>query len=381
MKTLEECRKQIDQIDSELVKIFEKRMETAGEIAAYKKEHGLAVLDSSRERDKMQRVAQMADPAFCDDVRQLYSLIMDLSKEYQNRLLGSENDLVRQIRQAIQETEPLFPTGISVACQGAEGANSQIACDRLVRHGNILYFSNFDAVFTAVEKGLCELGVIPLENSIAGSVNAVYDLMQRHKFYIVRSIRLKVDHNLLAAAGTKLEDIREIYSHEQAIAQCSGFLQTLKGIKVIPCENTAVAARMVAESKRSDIAALSSRACAGLYGLSVLRESIQNQSNNYTRFICISKTLRIYPGADRTSLMATLPHEQGSLFKIISRLNALGINLNKLESRPIPDRDFEFRFYFDLDVPVYSPQLLQLMGEIDSICEDFNYLGSYSEIL
>ena len=192
---------------------------------------------------------------------------------------------------------------------------------------------------------------------------------------------MKVDHNLLANPGTKLEDIREIYSHEQAIAQCSKYLQTLKGIKIIPCENTATAARMVSESKRNDIAALSSRTCAGLYGLNILAESTQDQSNNYTRFICISKTLQIYPGADRTSLILTLPHEQGSLFKVMSRLYALGINLNKLESRPIPDRDFEFRFYFDLDVPVYSPQLLQLMGEIGSICENYIYLGSYSEIV
>ena len=380
MNTLEESRIQIDRIDRELTHLIEERMETAGEIAAYKKENGLAVLDPSRERSKLRQIADMSDDRFRDDILQLYGVILELSRGYQNRILGTETGLVEEMQAAVRDTPQLFPSGVSVACQGIEGANSQLACDRVVRNANIMYFSTFDAVFSAVEKGLCRYGMVPLENSTAGSVNAVYDLMQEHRFYIVRSMRLKVDHNLLANPGTSIEEIREIYSHEQAISQCSQFLKKMKEIRVIPCENTAVAARMVSESKRHDIAALSSRSCAGIYGLDIIRESVQNQSNNYTRFICISKTLEIYPGADRTSLILTLPHEQGALFKVLSRLYALGINLNKLESRPIPDRDFEFRFYFDLDVPVYSPKLLQLMGEIGTVCESFTYLGSYSEV-
>ena len=179
----------------------------------------------------------------------------------------------------------------------------------------------------------------------------------------------------------KVENIKEIYSHEQAIAQCRGFLQTMPGVKVTACDNTAMAAKLVAESGRDDIAALSSRDCARLYGLDCIRENVQDRSNNYTRFICISKDLEIYPGANRTSLMVTLAHRPGTLYKLLSRFYALDINLNKLESRPIPDRDFEFMFYFDLDVPVYSPKFIQLMGELDSICESFTYLGSYSEVI
>ena len=244
-----------------------------------------------------------------------------------------------------------------------------------------MYFSNFEGVFAAIEKGLCRYGIIPLENSTAGSVNMVYDLMMRYNFRIVRSVRLKVDHNLLAKPGAKLEDIREVWSHEQAIGQCSAFLQAHPEIKVVRCANTAEAARAVAQSDRTDIAALSSRACAALYGLQNLAPACQNQGNNYTRFICISRDLEIYPGADRTSLMVVLPHRPGSLYKLLSRFYALGINLNKLESRPLPDRDFEFMFYFDLDTSVYSPQFLQLMGELDSVCESFSYLGSYSEVI
>ena len=243
-----------------------------------------------------------------------------------------------------------------------ESVNTQSSVDE--NAGNVA-----DAVSNAVE------------NSTAGSVNAVYDLMMRHNFRIVRSVRIKIDHNLLANPGAKIENIREIYSHEQAISQCAHFLQGLPNVKVIRCENTAVAARMVAESGRDDVAALSSRACMNLYGLENLAASVQDQGNNFTRFICIAKDLEIYPGADRTSLMVVLPHRPGSLYQVLSRFYALGVNLNKLESRPIPERNFEFMFYFDLETSVYAPQFTQLMGELPELCEDFSYLGSYSEVI
>ena len=161
----------------------------------------------------------------------------------------------------------------------------------------------------------------------------------------------------------------------------TAFLAQHPEITVIRCENTAVAARMVAESGRSDVAALSSRACMDLYGLENLAASVQDQGNNFTRFICIAKDLEIYPGADRTSLMVVLPHRPGSLYQVLSRFYALGVNLNKLESRPIPERNFEFMFYFDLETSVYAPQFTQLMGELPELCEDFSYLGSYSEVI
>lgn len=378
---LKELRGRIDRIDDELVRLFAERMEVAAEVAAYKKEKGLPVLDVSREKAKLQDVMGKAPEELQEQTGLLYSLLFELSRARQNRLLGNGSALVEEITEAIASTTPLFPEKATVACQGVEGAYSQLACERLFRAPNEFYFSSFEAVFSAIEKGLCDYGVIPLENSTAGSVNKVYDLMMRHDFRIVRSVRLKVDHNLLAKPGVKLEDIREIYSHEQAINQCAGFLQQLKGVRVIPCENTAQAAKMVAESERSDVAALSSRACMGLYGLQCLAADVQDMGNNFTRFICISRKLEIYPGADRTSLMMVLPHEPGSLYKVLSRFYALGINLNKLESRPIPERNFEFMFYFDLETSVYSPRFTQLMGELQSISEQFSYLGSYSEVV
>ena len=377
---LGEYRTKIDAIDEQLLRLFAERMDVAAGIAAYKKEHGLPVLDPSRERAKLLDVAEKTPAALQEYAISLYSLLFELSRSYQNRLLGETTELTRAIQAAIDGTPKLFPEKAVVACQGVAGAYSQLACDKLFKLANVLYFSSFESVFSAIEAGLCQYGVVPVENSTAGSVNAVYDLMTHHNFRIVRSIRLKVDHNLLVKPGTKRSDIREIYSHQQAISQCEQYLQSFKDVKIIPCENTAVAAKKVAESN-GGCAALSSRSCQKLYGLECLEASVQDQDNNFTRFICISKKLEIYPGANRTSLMAVLPHEPGSLYKLLSRFYALGLNLNKLESRPMPDRNFEFMFYFDLETPVYSPQLLQLIGEMPSLCEEFAYLGSYSEVV
>ncbi len=374
-------RKQLDTIDDELVKLFTQRMEVAAQIAACKKDTGKAVYDPKREREKLLDVVGKTPKDLQDYTASLFSLIMELSRSSQNRLLGTESAITKQIKDAIEQTPKVFPSMATVACQGVEGAYSQQACDKLFRLPNILYFSSFDAVFSSIENGLCDYGIIPLENSTAGSVNKVYDLMLRHNFRIVRSVRVKVDHCLLAKPGVKLSDIKEIYSHEQAISQCSEYLHGLKGVKVIPCENTATAAKMVAESERDDVAALSSRACMKLYGLSCLEEAVQDNGSNFTRFICISKNLEIYPGADRTSLMMVVPHQPGSLYKVLSRFYTLGINLNKLESRPMPERNFEFMFYFDIETPVYSPQFTQLMAELQGNSEEFSYLGSYSEVV
>lgn len=377
---LQDYRKQIDAVDAEITRLFIERMNISTGIAAYKRENGLSVLDASREREKINKVVETVPEELREYTASLYSLLFALSRSYQAAQSGTESALRRKIDEAMEKTPQLFPTDAVVACQGVAGAYSQLACDKLFKRANIFYFSDFEGVFSAIERGLCHYGIIPLENSTAGSVNAVYDLMQQHRFYIVRSVRLKVDHNLLVKKGTKKEDIRAIYSHEQAISQCAHYLEQFPNARIIPCENTAVAAKRVAESDEV-AAALSSRACSGLYGLECLESSVQDRDNNFTRFICISKDLEIYPGADRTSLMAVLPHEPGSLYKMLSRFYALGLNLNKLESRPLAARNFEFAFYFDLEASVYAPQLRSLMGELDTQCEQFSYFGSYSEVI
>ena len=378
---LQDYRTEIDAIDVEMVRLFSKRMDVAARIADYKKAENLPIFVTAREREKLTDVAQKAGPEMANYTRVLYSMLFELSRSYQSKRTSQLTHQYHSILSSIENTPKLFPQTPMVACQGVEGAFSQIACEKIFKSPVILYFKNFEAVFSAIDKGLCQYGILPIENSTAGSVKKVYDLMISHNFSIVRTFRMKVDHNLLAKKGTKLSDIKEIYSHEQAINQCSEFLQSLEGVTVVPVANTAVASEMVANSGRNDVAALSSRACAELYGLTCLKSSVQDNDNNHTRFICISKNLEIYPGADKTSIMMVLPHKPGALYKVMARLYTLGINVTKLESRPIPNREFEFMFYFDLETSIYSEEFVQLICELDEFCEEFKYLGSYSEVV
>ena len=378
---LKELRNQIDTIDDELVHLFAKRMEISAQIADFKKANNLPIHVPAREREILKEVAAKAGGGLENYSRVLYSMIFELSRSYQRKRNTATTQLYQTITDSIENTPKLFPQAPMVACQGVEGAYSQIACEKIFKAPFIMYFKNFDGVFQAIEKGLCQYGILPIENSTAGSVKKVYDLMIHHNFSIVRTFRMKVDHNLVANKGAKLSDIQTIYSHEQAINQCSDFLKNLSGVQIIPVENTAVAADMVARSGELNVAAISSHVCEEIYGLRSLADSIQDKGNNRTRFICISKNLEIYPGSDKTSIMMVLNHKPGALYKVLARLYVLGINVLKLESRPIPDKDFEFMFYFDLETSIYSEEFVQLMWELDDLCEEFKYLGSYTEVV
>ena len=379
---LQELRSKIDEIDAQLTKLFEARMDVAAEIGAWKRENHMPVLDAARERDKLNAIAAGSREDMQTYTQMLYSMIFELSRSHQSDLTRTPSSLRHEVEQAIEGTQRLFPTSPIIACQGTEGAYSQIAGTRMFKSPKIMYFKSFDSVFSAIESGFCQYGILPIENSSAGSVKKVYDLMLRHKFYVVRSCRLKIDHNLLAAPGVKKEDIREIFSHQQALDQCAGYLEQFgPDVKITRCENTAMAAEAVAKSGRHDIAAIASYDCASLYGLKCLESDIQDRGNNYTRFICISKKLEIYPGANRTTVMMTLPHRPGSLCRALSRFYSLGINITKLESRPLPERDFQFMFYFDLETSVYSSEFGRMIDDLDSISEEFRYLGSYSEVI
>lgn len=378
--SLKEYRNEIDRIDGEILRLFQNRMDVAEKIADYKRENGLPVLDAGRERDKLNAIAQAVPEDMRGGMRALYAMVFDQSRARQRERSGGKTELRMQVEKALEDTPKLFPQDAAVACQGVEGAYSQIACGRIFKNPQIMYFNTFESVFSAIESGLCRYGILPIENSSAGSVKKVYDLMQRHDFRIVRSARLKVDHNLLVKPGAKLSDVREVVSHEQALSQCADYLEKL-GVKISRCENTAAAARLAAQSERNDIAAIASRRCAALYGLEIADADVQDFGNNYTRFICISKDLEIYPGADRTSVSMILPHEPGSLCKVLMRFFALGINIVKLESRPIPERDFEFNFYFDLDTSVYSDEFGRMLDDLAAVSEEFRYFGSYSEVI
>lgn len=380
---LDELRQEIDAVDKRLVEDIKERMQVSAAIGQYKREHGIPVMDSKRERDVVHKIIDLAnDPMLSSYYKVLYSLLFELSRSYQNKLINENDGAFEEIRYAIYNTPQMFPKTAKVACQGVEGAYSMIACERLFNNPDIMYLGNFEGVFSAVENGLCDYGVLPIENSTAGSVRKVYDLMLSHHFFIVRGTRIKVNHSLVAKQGAELSDIKEIFSHEQAISQCSEFLKSLgSGVKITEVENTAVAAQMVAQSGRKDVAAISSYRCAELYGLKSIKSNIQDNGNNHTRFICISKRPEIYPGANKTSIMMVLSHRPGALYKMLARFYALDINVVKLESRPMPDRDFEFMFYFDIETSIYSEEFVQLIKELSDGTEEFHYLGSYSEVL
>lgn len=378
-KSLESLRHDIDRIDTELVNLFTERMRVSASVADWKRAAGKPVGDAARERALLSRVSALSGEEFEEYTRVLYATIMGLSRAYQHKRLDEHNGTADELARILRETSPIFPERAKVACQGVEGAYSQIAAERLFRVPDITFCSSFSDVFEAISSGKCRYGVLPIENSTAGSVRQVYDLMVKNRFYVVRSVRIKIDHCLLVNPGTKLGDVKEIFSHEQAISQSAHFLHSLGKVKITPVANTAAAAKMLADSGRHDAAALSSRFCAGLYGLETLAEGVQDAGNNHTRFLCISADPEIYPGADRAALMAVTGNRPGALYRILARFSELDINLTKLESRPIPERDFESMFYFEVEVPAVSDKLPLLLFELEAECEQFRFLGSYTE--
>jgi len=377
--SLDEIRKQIDQYDEEIVALFKKRLEAASRIAAAKKEQNLPVLDQQREQAVMQRVIDLAGDEFDMYTKMLYSTIFDLSRGYQTQMLKRSTRLTEQIKAAAAEMKMEFPKKAIVACQGVQGAYAQQAAEKLFPLGNMMYFESFASIFQAVQQGLCKYGILPVENSSAGSVTEVYDLMEKNNFYIVRTLKLPVNHVLLMKEEMDMSRITEVVSHEQALSQCSEFLKQYPHVKVTVYENTASAARHVAESGRDDIAAISSSMCAHLYGLKIVGRDIQNNKNNYTRFICISKELEVYAGADKISLMLSVNHLPGALHNMIGKVSSHGLNLSKLESRPIGGKDFEFRFYFDIEASVFSDEIIALLADMENSADQFTFLGCYSE--
>ena len=377
---IKEARNKIDEIDEKLTELFKERMAASLEVAKYKKENNLPVFVPAREREILNKVTLCAGKELESYVKALYLSLFDISRTYQKQQICEKSDLIKKIEKVVTASPANIPNRASVACQGVEGAYSQHACEKLFEFPTISYYKSFEGVFKAVESGECRYGILPVENSTAGSVTAVYDLMNKYHFYITAGVKLFIEHKLLCPKGTVLNDVKEIFSHEQAINQCSQFLSTLSGVKITPMRNTAAAAEAVSKCKRSDVAAIGSADCAELYGLQVIEtEGLRNTDNNYTRFICISKNLEIYPGACKTSIILSLPHKAGALYNTMSRFACLGLNLTKIESRPIPGSNFEFKFYFDIDSSVYNKSLLTALTLLEDECDEFTYLGSYTE--
>ncbi len=379
MKNLANARKEIDQIDAEILSLFARRMALGKTIGKVKAANNLPINNPEREREILLNIARSAGPELSHSSRILFSTLFELSKSLQRRDMVMDSEFAVMLNGALKNTPALFPKSAKVACCGVPGAYAQLAADRMFELADITYLTDFAGVFSAVEKNLCQYGILPIENSTSGTIDQVCDLMLDHKFYIVRSCRLKIRHCLLGKPGSSLENIKEVVSHEQGLKQCSAFTATLNKCKKSSASSTAAAAKMVAESGRSDIAAIASPECAGIYGLEILQENIQNRDANFTRFICISRKPEIYPGADKISIMGTLPHRPGALYTLLSRFAVLGVNLTKLESRPKRKEEFEYMFYFDFEASVADEDVRGLLCELVADGGKFTFLGNYSE--
>ena len=374
---IEELRKEIDTVDKELSRLYLKRLSLSLNVGAYKKANGIDVENAKREEEILFNLLKNAESEEEKlSLMHLYGFIFDESKALQSALIPSSSKQIDAFRSAIKNKKDTFPLSASVACQGVEGAYSESAAKKAFAVSSITYFKSFEAVFSAVQNGLCDYGIVPLENSTVGSVLPVYDALTTNKLYIVRSISLKVGHSLLTKDDST--PIKTVYSHPQALEQCKSFIKKL-GATPVSTENTALAAKMVKDSPSNDVAAIAGEDCAALYSLKIRNREIQDDIKNTTTFICISRNLEGYKGANKVSLLTSIPHKKGSLASLLSRFYIENLNLTKLVTRPLSGED-GYMFYFDFEGDAEKESTLNLLSNLEKSSQSFAFLGEYSTV-
>lgn len=367
---LKELRCQIDDIDKEILTLFSKRMQLCEDVARYKKENNLPIFQNDREAEVIRKIRERSSEHLADSSEALFSSIMDISKCLQQQKIFGSGEYKNHSPLLISENT-------KIACQGTDGANSQAAAKQFFGDKPVTFYHNFEDVFKAVESGKMDFGVLPIYNSTAGSVTQTYDLMKKYSFYIAKTITLRIKHCLAVKKGTLISEIQAVYSHPQALAQCSHFIHENK-FKQVSYENTATAAKYVAESNEK-IAAVCSPECAKLYGLEIIAEDISDSSPNFTRFICISKNFIKTENADIISVMLTIPNEKGSLYRLLAKFFANGLNLKRLESRPLADGSFNVSFYLDFEGSLSDFRTSSILKALETELDDFRFLGNFSE--
>ncbi|MGN0532718.1 MAG: prephenate dehydratase [Eubacterium sp.] len=371
-----ELREQIDEIDNQLIPLLLKRMNISKSVAEYKYKNGIPVLNAQREQEILDNVALRCGEQG-DVIKTVFSSIMDTSRAIQHKIIGGGKALRRDVANAIHY-EKLTANGEPIACQGVDGAYSGQAGQALFPDSPISFYKQFEDVFEAVNQNKAKFGIIPVENSTAGSVHEAYDLIMKYRFYVVGAYDLKIDHCLCAKPDTEYEDIEDVYSHPQALSQCNLFLKSFD-FTGVNYTNTAAAAKHVANSNKNNIAAICSESAAKKYGLKVLKRDIQNVTNNKTRFIVISKELVIDDHANKISLIFSAPHRTGSLYRVLGRFSMTGLNLTKLESRPVANGEFDYFFYADILGCVNDESTLDLLCALSDELSEFTFLGNYHE--
>lgn len=380
MNQLEDCRRQIDQIDRELAALFLKRMEVTGAVGAYKREKGLPVLDAQREREVIAaKTALTEDPARRAELAALYEAIMGISRRQQRRLVREEgeNPGYAACMRAMQEARRPVERP-RVAYQGEPGCYSEEAAAGLFGSGaDSVGLPWFEDVFLALREGRADYAVLPVENSSTGSIRQVYDLLAQYEYYIVGEWQVKVEHCLTALPGVRLEDIKTVYSHEQGLMQCEKFLDAHRDWIRVPALDTAGSAKQVARSGDTAAAAICSRRAAERYGLEILAHGINYNSANHTRFVAVSPVMELRQGRDKIGACFRLPHQSGSLHEILTVFSVQGLNLVKLESRPIPGRGWEYLFFLEFTGDLAAPEMDGVLRELSQLSSEFRVLGNF----
>ncbi len=377
MAGLDSIRKEINDIDAQLIELFKQRMDCAKRVGEFKKENNLPILNQQRENEILD-VVEKEGQEYGYASRLLFSNIMELSRDLQHDIVGSGNAL----KNTIESAKSIFDredSNLKIACQGISGANSHQASKLIFTNSQPVFKKTWEDVFKAVESGEVNYGVLPVENSSAGSVSDVYDLMIKYKFYVVASLDLNIKHCLCGLQNSELSDIKEVLSHPQGLSQCSNYISD-NNLKPVPFDNTATAAYAIRERKDIHSAAICSQKAAEEYGLKILKRDFQNSLDNCTRFIVISKELFIEKDASKISLCFSLPHTKGSLYNALGRFSTNGLNLTKIESRPIVNRNFEYLFYLDFSGNVFNEKTKKLLCALSEEMPSFSFFGNYKDL-
>lgn len=368
---LQEMRKSIDTIDEEILGLFVKRMAVSRDIAQFKKENKMPILQSNREEEVIRRIRSLSPDDLAEGASVLFMNIMDIGKSVQQQAVATPFPL---------DPLPFLPEkACRVGCQGVTGSYQEQACKKLFGDKPLTFYPSFNGVFKAVDNGELDYGILPIINSTAGSVTETYDLMRKYEFYITARVQVEISHCLAVRPGVAFEKITHVLSHEQALSQCSDFLRDSKLPKTA-CLNTALAAQEVRDSG-APIAAICSEECARLYGLHVLRSNIANVWPNYTKFICISKKLQIPENPGTISVSLSIPNVKGSLYRLLTKFFVNNLDLEHIESKPIANGSFDALFYLDFSGDVRQKNVSSLLGELKNELPTFKFLGNYGDIL
>lgn len=376
MRDLQEIRPEIDRIDQELVRMFEERMKLCGEVAEFKINTGKKVFDPKREEQKLKTLCAMADTEFNEQcIGELFTQMMCMSRKLQYQKLAAKGE---QEEYGFTEAEDIRKENIIVAYQGVEGAYShQAMLQYFGKDVKNFHVKTFREAMEVIRDGKADYAVLPIENSSAGSVNDVYDLLLEFENCIVAETFVRAEHALLGLPGASMEDIKTVYSHPQALMQCSRFLEQHREWQSISELNTAVSAKKVVEAGDKSQAAIASTLAAELYGLKVLQTGINHNQNNTTRFLIVSRDKIYTRQAKKVSISFELPHASGTLYNMISHFIFNHLNMTKIESRPIEGRNWEYRFVIDVEGRLSDADMKNALLGIREEAKSFKILGNY----